>query len=176
MCFIAQTRVNHRLLQHITEKILTSPLKPMTTHSILTDYHKVWVMSLSIYSSRIHKVKKWLLFDKGCWLGDGRVQMPWLYLYFDWGLASIKLYDYQLHSAYSEGPGSNLRRYGIWYITEMIYPYMWFTVKIASCENPKCSPLLDKYTRQRTMEYLSGNILTGVSFRTYYNVVRFSSH
>ena len=48
MRLIAQTRVNNRLLQHITEKILTCPLKPMTTHSILFNYRNDWVISLSI--------------------------------------------------------------------------------------------------------------------------------
>ena len=33
-------------------------------------------------------------FDKACWLQDISVQMQ--ELYFDWGLTSIKLSDYQI--------------------------------------------------------------------------------
>ena len=42
-------------------------------------------------------------FDKGCWLRDVSVQMQ--QLFFDKGLASIKLSDYQFHPTYSVGPG-----------------------------------------------------------------------
>ena len=42
-------------------------------------------------------------FDKGCWFWDVNAQMQ--KLYFDLELGSIKLSDYQLHPAYSIGPG-----------------------------------------------------------------------
>ena len=49
-------------------------------------------------------------FDKGCWLRDVSDQIQ--QVYFDWGLASAKLPDYQLHPDYSVGPSIWTRLYG----------------------------------------------------------------